>query len=59
MDFRTCEECGMVFQYPGYGDELCPACRKLVQKEFEEVNRYLIEHPGADGGEIFKATGVF
>lgn len=58
MEFKTCKNCCMVFQYAGYGEELCPLCKKESAKGLGKVKNYLLKHPNADGEEILDATGV-
>ncbi len=57
-DYRNCRECRRIFRYPGFGDILCPLCRKQDDEDFEKVKKYLQEHVGAKGKDVFKATGV-
>lgn len=58
MDVRTCKECKRLFQYSGYGDIFCPACKQKDEEEFEKVKAFLFEHPRATGQEVYKETGV-
>lgn len=58
MEFKTCNECGRVFQYMGIGEMLCPVCKKQDEIDFDNVKDYLVSHPGALGEEVFEATKV-
>lgn len=43
---KKCRGCRRIFQYPGYGPELCPACRQEDEEMFTKVKTYLRDNPG-------------
>ena len=58
MELKNCATCHRVFQYPGYGYILCPECRRTDEAQFQLVKKFLDQYPGAEGKEVFLATGV-
>ncbi|MCR5403686.1 MAG: hypothetical protein K6E91_07720 [Butyrivibrio sp.] len=58
MEFKTCKNCAMVFQYMGSGDELCPSCCRQEERDFEKVKAYINKNPSAKAEEILEKTGV-
>ena len=58
MDIRNCRECRRLFQYHGYGDILCPECRRIDEEEFSRVKDFLRNTPGATQKGVCEATGV-
>lgn len=44
--FKQCRICRKIFQYPGYGAQVCPACKKEDEEMFERVKTYLRDNPG-------------
>lgn len=58
MEIKQCNHCGHIFQYPGFGDMLCPECKKVDTESFAKVKEYLYTHPHADTAEVFQATGI-
>lgn len=44
FDLRYCTECGKLFAYPGFGPDVCQACRKKDQEDFDKVRDYLDTH---------------
>lgn len=58
MEFKTCKNCAMVFQYMGSGEELCSACKKQEDKDLEMVQKYLMTNSSAKAEEIVERTGV-
>ena len=45
--FKQCRLCRRVFQYPGYGAQVCPMCKKEDDEMFERVKKYLRDNPGS------------
>lgn len=45
MDIRNCKNCGAMFNY--IGKPLCPGCEKMLEDKFQEVKKYVKEHPEA------------
>ena len=43
MNVKNCRKCGRLFQYIG-GPQMCPACREEMEKKFQEVKKYIMEH---------------
>lgn len=58
MDVRNCRECRRIFQYNGYGDILCPECRKKDEEEFDRVKNYLRQNPDSTQKNVCDETGV-
>ena len=44
MDVRNCKQCGKVFNFIG-GAPLCPECVKLSEEKFDDVKKYIYDHP--------------
>lgn len=45
MDIRNCKNCNKMFNY--IGKPICPTCEKLLEDKFQEVKKYVKEHPEA------------
>ncbi len=58
MDVRNCDGCRTIFQYPGFGEVLCPVCKKKDDEEFEKVKDFLSKNPGATQKMVHDETGV-
>ena len=58
MELKNCSTCKKLFPYPGYGYILCPECRRTDEAQFQLVKKFLDQYPGAEGKEVFLATGV-
>jgi len=52
----NCSECGRL--YPALQPGLCPDCRQQEEAEFDQVRRYLQDHPSADVADVAAGTGV-
>ncbi|MBR1848613.1 MAG: flagellar protein [Lachnospiraceae bacterium] len=46
MNVKNCRMCGRLFNYVA-GPFVCPSCKEEVEKKFQEVKKYIQEHPGA------------
>lgn len=57
MDVRTCRTCKRIFNYLS-GPLLCPSCREALENKFQEVKKYIIEHPGIHMQEVADACEV-
>lgn len=57
MNVRNCRKCGRVFNYV-MGAPVCPRCREEQEKVFQEVKKYVQEHPGADIMEVAEECNV-
>ena len=44
MDVRNCKQCGKVYNYIG-GTPICPECQKKAEDKFDDVKRYIYDHP--------------
>lgn len=51
MNVRNCRKCGRVFNYV-MGPVICPRCREDLEGKFQEVKKYVQDHPGADITEV-------
>ncbi|MBQ5430209.1 MAG: flagellar protein [Lachnospiraceae bacterium] len=58
VDVRNCRACDRVFDYPGYGPQVCPECLKTEEEQFEIVRSYLESHPRATLVQTTNDTGV-
>ena len=56
MNIANCPRCGKVFA-KGFKD-VCPACVRDIDKEYELCSTYLREHKGASITELSDETGV-
>lgn len=43
---KRCKICRAMFQYSGYGPELCPRCKSEDEEKFKMVKSYLRNNPG-------------
>lgn len=46
MELRNCVRCGKFYEY-FFGENICPACKKIEDDAFSRVRDYLREHNGA------------
>jgi len=56
-EIRNCRRCKRIFMYTT-GPQLCDACKKQEEEDFEKVRKFLREFPGATIQEVSSATGV-
>lgn len=47
MDVRNCRSCGKLFNYIS-GPYMCPTCKDELEAKFQEVKKYIYEHPGVN-----------
>ena len=47
MDVRTCRQCKRIFNYVS-GPSICPACKQALEEKFQEVKKYIQDHPGVN-----------
>ena len=47
MELMNCRNCKRLFNYVT-GEKLCPQCKELLEKKFEEVKEYIRDNPGAN-----------
>lgn len=53
MDVRNCRMCGSIYNYVGGSyKNLCPRCIQKMEDKFQEVKKYIEEHPGANIAEV-------
>lgn len=45
MELINCKNCKRLFNYIT-GEKLCPNCREMLEKKFQEVKKYIEENPG-------------
>ena len=50
MDVRNCRSCGRMFNY--IGTAICPECAKAVEAKFEDVKKYIYDHPRCSIHEV-------
>lgn len=53
---RNCRRCGKIFAF--MGSDVCPACRREEERQFDDVKDFLGAHPEADLDAVAEATGV-
>lgn len=58
MNVQACKLCGILFNWSGYGDCLCPTCAKKDDEQFITVRDYIRDHKDATAAEVTKETGV-
>ena len=51
MDVRNCKTCNKVFNYLG-GPPICPDCQKKLDDKFDEVKKYVYDHPRCGMQEV-------
>lgn len=56
-EVRNCRRCKKIFMFVT-GPQLCDACKKLEEEEFERVRSFLKEFPGATIQEVARETDV-
>ena len=56
-ELKNCRRCKRIFMY-AIGPQICEACKKLEEEEFERVRQFLKEFPGATIQEVSKETNV-
>ena len=44
MELMNCAKCKKLFNYIT-GEKLCPACKEIMEEKFQEVKKYIEEHP--------------
>ncbi len=57
MNARNCRKCGRVFNYV-MGPVMCPRCREALEEKFQEVKKYVQDHPGSDIMEVSEECDV-
>ncbi|RKI38287.1 flagellar protein [bacterium D16-51] len=57
MEIKTCRECRRLFNYLS-GDNLCPECKKKLEKKFQEVKEYIRDHENVVINQISKDCKV-
>lgn len=51
MEIISCKNCGRLFNYV-QGARVCPACAKKMDEKFNEVKKYVYEHPKVEINEL-------
>ena len=57
MDVRNCKKCGKLFNYVS-GPMICPLCKEELEEKFQEVKKYVSEHPGCGIPEVTEECDV-
>ena len=57
MEVRNCRRCGRLFNVLS-GEDLCPACKKNVDDEFNKVKEYVLENKGVSVEKVAKDNDV-
>lgn len=56
VEVRNCSRCGKVFVYTG--NRQCPSCYREEEALFQQVDKYLREHPGANLEMVAGGTNI-
>lgn len=56
-EVKNCRRCRKIFMY-STGPQICDACRKLEDEEFEKVRIFVRDFPGATVQEVSSETEV-
>ena len=57
MEVISCKSCGKLFNYI-HGDRICPQCMKKMDEKFNEVKKYVRDHPRVDINELSQEMDV-
>ena len=57
MNVRNCRKCGKLFNHIA-GIPICPNCKEELEKVFQNVKKYVREHPNADMKEVAEVCEV-
>ena len=57
MEIKNCKKCKRIFQYLT-GPQLCITCKDEDELEFQEIKKYLKEHPRATMTEVAEALEI-
>lgn len=55
---KSCQRCGRIFNYSGFGHLYCPACKKIDDDAFQKVKDYIFENGVATALEVSEATDI-
>ena len=55
---KKCVVCRRLFEYPGYGPQMCPMCKIEDEAQFKRVKDYLRDNPGKTLMETSKDCDV-
>lgn len=58
MEYRACKSCGKIFRYLGYGEVMCPICKKEYEEKEQKIKKYIQHHPDAQAEEIAVALDI-
>lgn len=58
MDIKNCKICRKIFQYPGFGEIVCPTCRKVEYNEITKIEKFLYINPDADVNILSKELEI-
>lgn len=56
-DVKNCRRCRKIFMY-STGPQICDACKKLEDEEYEKVRIFVRDFPGATVQEVSRETEV-
>lgn len=56
VEVRNCSRCGKIYVYTG--QRLCPSCFEEEEALFQQVDKYLREHPGANLEAVAEGTNI-
>lgn len=57
MNVRNCKKCGRIFNYVT-GVPMCQTCKDALEEKFQEVKKYVQDHPGVGIPEVSEVCEV-
>lgn len=57
MEIVTCTKCGKIFNHIR-GPRICMECEKKMEEKFQEVKKYVYDHPSVDINELSSEMDV-
>ncbi len=57
MEVRTCRQCKRIFNYLT-GPNICPSCKDKLEEKFQEVKKYVEDHPDEGITQVAEANEV-
>ncbi len=58
MELRNCPSCGKMFTYLPGNPPVCQSCVKAMDEKFDEVKKYVYDHPRCGIQELCEAMEV-
>lgn len=54
MELMNCKNCKRLFNYIA-GEQICPACKAILENKFQEVKEYIKENPESSIAQVAEA----